>query len=136
MGFWKIDHYDHNDSEVEVVDINGSTVTVNYLVHTDEFYSSDKVYSARWNFSFDMANQKELEIGFSAIKGRGSFHKKHKDNVEITKADITFRWFPSAYKKWTFQNEWMHLKREIPSCVLNRNGFCSFLNYRIDKYYD
>ncbi len=136
-GFWTVNAHHHSESEAQVADVNGSTITVNSLNHNDdEFSPSDKVYSARWNSSFDLGDQKELEIGFSGLKGRGAHYEEHKDNVEITGADLTFRWFPSTYKKWTFQNEWMHLKREVPAGTLNRDGFYSFLNYRADKYYD
>ena len=58
------------------------------------------------------------------------------DNTEVIGVDLTFRAWPTAWKKWTFQNEWFQLKREVPVGTLNRNGWYSFLNYRMDKYLD
>lgn len=137
LGFWNISLHHHETKETEVLDINGTTVTVNSLVHSEsDFYPTDKIYSFRWNSSFEIADNKDIEFGLSGIKGRGPHYTEHKDNVEIVGADITFRWFPSSYKKWTFQNEWIHLKREIPIGKLNREGFYSFINYRADKYWD
>ncbi len=136
-GFWSINAHHHSSAEAEVLAINGSTITVNSLIHSDEEFSpADKVYTFRWNSSFEVGSQKELELGVSGLKGRGAHYKEHKDNVEVTGADLTFKWFPSTYKKWTFQNEWMHLKREVPIGELNRDGFYSFLNYRSNKYWD
>ncbi|MEW5951632.1 MAG: hypothetical protein AB1637_07065 [Elusimicrobiota bacterium] len=136
-GFWDINAHSHAQEEASVLDITGSTITVNSLLHDDSSFSpSDKVYTARWNSSFDMNGQKEIEIGLSGLKGRGAHYQEHKDNVEMIGADITFKWFPDSYKKWTFQNEWMRLKRDIPVGTLNRDGFYSFLNYRADKYWD
>jgi hypothetical protein len=136
-GFWKINAHHHDHTETKVVDINGSTVTIEALIHDDTAFSpADKVYNFRWNSSFDLGNKKELEIGFSGLKGRGAHYQEHKDNAEIFGADITFKWFPSSYEKWTFQNEWIHLKREVPVGKLNRDGFYSFINYRANKYWD
>ena len=104
-----------------------------------QFFPTDKSYSARWNSSFDLGNKKELEVGFSGLTGRGPGYvseTKLKDNVDLVGADITFKWFPSSYEKWTFQNEWIHLRREIPEGKLNRDGFYSFINYRANKYWD
>jgi len=105
-----------------------------------EFFPTDKSYSARWNFSFELGDKKELEVGFSGLTGRGpgyvSDTNKSKDNVDLVGADMTLKWFPSSYEKWTFQNEWIHLRREIPDGKLNRDGFYSFINYRANKYWD
>jgi hypothetical protein len=104
-----------------------------------QFFPTDKSYSARWNSSFDLGNKKELEVGFSGLTGRGPGYvsdQKSKDNVDLVGVDITFKWFPSSYEKWTFQNEWIHLRREIPEGKLNRDGFYSFINYRANKYWD
>jgi len=104
-----------------------------------QFFPTDKSYSARWNSSFDLGNKKELEVGFSGLTGRGPGYvseTKSKDSVDLVGADITFKWFPSSYEKWTFQNEWIHLRREIPQGKLNRDGFYSFINYRANKYWD
>jgi len=46
-------------------------------------------------------------VGFSGLTGRGPGYvneTKLKDNVNLVGADITFKWFPSSYEKWTFQN--------------------------------
>ncbi len=136
-GLWIINSHHHREEEAEVLDINGSTVTVNTLAHDNSSFSpADKVYSFRWNSSFELSKHKELEIGFSGLKGRGSHYNEHKDKVEIIGTDVTFKWFPSSYKKWTFQNEWVHLKRKVPVGKLHRDGFYSFLNYRANKYWD
>ena len=135
-GFWNITAH-HNKEEVKVNDIDGNEVVVEALIHDDNAFSpADKVYNFRWNSSFEIGSNKEVELGFSGLKGRGSHHKEHKDNIELGGVDLTFKWFPSSYEKWTFQNEWIHLKREIPVGKLNRDGFYSFIGYRANKYWE
>ncbi|MEF3280956.1 MAG: hypothetical protein K6357_08350 [Elusimicrobiota bacterium] len=125
-GFWKINAHHHDEEDH----------------HDSSFSPADKVYTARWNSSFEIGSQKELEVGFSGLKGRGPHYKhpeenmRFNDNVEIVGLDITFKWFPSSYKKLTFQNEWLHLRREVPTGKINRDGFYSFINYRANKYFD
>lgn len=139
-GFWTMAAHEHGvtaDNPVEVLDISGSTVSVPSLVHEDaDFSPAGKVYTARINSSFALADKTELELGMSGLKGRGAHYEDHLDNVVVTGVDLTLRSWPTAYKKFTFQNEWMHLKREVPVGTLNRDGFYSFLNYRTDKYWD
>ena len=139
-GFWTMAPHEHGvtaDYPEDVLTIAGSTVSVPSLVHADAGFSpAGKVYTARLNSSFALADKTELELGVSGLKGRGAHYEEHMDNVEVTGADITLRLWPSAYTKFTFQNEWMHLKREIPVGTFHRDGFYSFLNYRADKYWD
>jgi hypothetical protein len=35
-----------------------------------------------------------------------------------------------------WQNEWFYLTREVPVGILYRHGAYSFLNYRMNKYWD
>jgi hypothetical protein len=139
-GFWTMAAHEHGvtaDYPEDVLTITGSTVPVPSLVHEDaDFSPAGKVYTARLNSSFELADKTELELGVSGLKGRGAHYAEHRDNVEVTGADLTLRLWPSAYTRFTFQNEWMHLKREIPVGTLHRDGFYSFLNYRADKYWD
>ena len=139
-GAWTMAAHEHGvtaDYPEDVLTITGSTVSVPSLVHADEDFSpAGKTYTARLNSSFEVADKTELELGVSGLKGRGAHYEEHKDNVEVTGADLTLRLWPSAYKRFTFQNEWMHLKRVVPAGTLHRDGFYSFLNYRADKYWD
>ncbi len=136
-GAWTMAAHEHAYSSADVLDITGSTVSA--VTTSDEhsdFSPAGKTYTARLNSSFEVADKTELELGVSGLKGRGAHYEEHMDNVEVTGADLTLRLWPSAYKKFTFQNEWMHLKREVPVGTLRRDGFYSFLNYRADKYWD
>lgn len=96
----------------------------------------EKTYTYRLNTSFELAHNTELEIGNSGLSSHGSTFAAQKDRVKIWGADATLKIFPSSYRKILFQNEWMHLKREIPSGTINRDGFYSLINYRSDKYWD
>jgi len=139
-GFWTMAGHEHGvsaDYPEDVLNVNGSTVSVPSLVHEDaDFSPAGKTYTARLNSSFELADKTELELGVSGLKGRGAHYEEHRDNVVVTGADLTLRFWPTAYRRFTFQNEWMHLKRDVPVGKLNRDGFYSFLNYRADKYWD
>ncbi|HNW44560.1 MAG TPA: hypothetical protein PKI19_08645 [Elusimicrobiales bacterium] len=139
-GAWTVAGHEHGvtaDHPEDVLNVNGATVSVPSLVHEDaDFSPAGKVYTARLNSSFELADKTELELGVSGLKGRGAHYEEHKDNVEVTGADLTLRFWPSTYQRVTFQNEWLHLKRAVPAGTLHRDGFYSFLNYRADKYWD
>jgi hypothetical protein len=139
-GAWTVEKHHHHlsdENSAEVSDIYGSTVTVATIVHDDsEFSLADKVYTGRLKTSFASAEKSELEVGFSWAKGRGAHYEEHKDNAEVLGADLTFKSWPDAYKRWTFQNEFFYLKREVPVGTLHRHGLYSLVNYRWSKYWD
>lgn len=101
-----------------------------------EFSPKDKTYTARLNTSFEISHNRELEIGVSGLTGRGPNFGVSKDNVKVLGADLTLKIFLASYQKILFQNEWMHLKRDIEDKKINRDGFYSFINYRINQYWD
>ncbi len=138
-GAWTIPPHHHHpgdENTAQIPDITGSTVTVPVIIESDEFSVADKAYTGRLLTSFALGGKSEILMGFNALKGRGSLHASQKDDVRITGADLTLKHWPSSYARWTFQNEWFHLRREIPVGTLDRDGLYSLLNYRWSKYWD
>lgn len=138
-GAWSIPGHHHHagdENTAEILAVDGSTVPVPIIVESDEFSVADKVYTGRLLASFATGAQSELLLGLNALKGKGSHYTHHQDEVTIGGADLTFKYWPSAYERWTLQNEWFHLTRKVPVGKLNRDGFYSFLNYRWSKYWD
>ena len=138
-GAWTVPEHHHDVGEgntAEILDITGSTVTVPIIVESDEFSVADKVYTGRLLTSFAFGPKTEMMVGLNALKGKGSHYTHHQDNVKITGVDLALKHWPSAYKRWTFQNEWFHLARKVPAGNLNRDGGYSLVNYRWSKYWD
>lgn len=101
-----------------------------------EFSLADEVYTTRYWFSFATTENSELELGLNGAKGKGSHYEEHKDKAEVFGADLTYKIWPTTYKRLIFQNEFLHLTRELPVGKLKRYGWYSFLNYRFNKYWD
>ncbi|MCB4755836.1 MAG: hypothetical protein LHV69_02265 [Elusimicrobia bacterium] len=139
-GAWRADpHHHHTEYEtVEVPDGSGGTVEVlKEKAHEDTEYSfGDEFYTARAKTSFALLSKSEIEIGSSFAHGKGAHFEEHKDVATVVGADLTFRLWPDAYRRWTFQNEWLRLKRRGPVGTLTRDGFYSFLSYRLNKHVD
>lgn len=138
-GAWTVPPHEHAisaDNTAEVPGVSGSTETVPVVPECSGFSVADKVYTGRLVSSFALGAKSELLIGLNALKGKGSHYEHHQDEVKMGGADLTFKFWPSAYGRWTFQNEWFHLVRKVPVGKLNRDGFYSFLNYRWSRYWD
>lgn len=120
LGCWRIltGHHHHDEEE------------------TEEFGLADEVYTTRYWFSFPTTKKSELEIGLSGAKGKGSHYEHHEDKAEVVGADLTYKLWLSSYERIIFQNEILHLTREVPVGTLKRYGWYSFLNYRFNKYWD
>jgi hypothetical protein len=139
-GAWRADpHHHHTEYEtVEVPDGNGGTVEVlKEAAHDDtEFSFGEEFYTARAKTSFAPVRKSEIEIGSSFAHGKGAHYAEHKDIATVYGADLTLKLWPDSYRRWTFQNEWLRLRREVPVGTLTRDGFYSFLSYRFNKYVD
>ncbi len=141
-GAWRVaGHHPHVSEDVEttqVTDVNGNVVDVAIYEEEPctEFSLADEVYTGRAKTSFAPTAKSELEIGGSIAQGRGGHYEEHLDKAQVVGADMTFRFWPTAYRRWTFQNEWMHLRREVPVGILHRQGGYSFLQCRLNKYWD
>ncbi|MCP4050049.1 MAG: hypothetical protein GY730_05015 [bacterium] len=123
IGAWYIDSADSHDDEEHSENEN-----VDGMSHYN--------YLTRLWTSFELSQDQELETGLNAITGYGSHYQEHKDRITVTGFDITYEKFISSYQKLFFQNEVYMLKRELPEGTFNRSGFYSFLNYRMNKYWD
>lgn len=120
-GAWRIDAGEHShDGEEEEA----------------TFQFSDEVYTARAQVSFEPMDKAELEFGSSLAYGHGSHYAEHRDKSEVVGADMTFRMWPTAYKRLIFRTEWLYMTRRVPPGKLHRHGLYSFLNYRFNKYFD
>ncbi|MEW6619290.1 MAG: hypothetical protein AB1422_08150 [bacterium] len=121
LGTWYVEGHHHHDEEEH---------------HTDEFSLADKVCTAKLWGSYPWSDISELEIGLNFAKGKGAHFKEHKDNVEVYGIDLTYKKWLSAHKRFLLQNEIFFLKREVPIGKIERSGFYSFANYKLNKYYD
>ncbi len=131
------EHHVEADNTADVLDVDGSTVTaVLAPEETEEFSPAGKVYTARLNLAFPLGSGAELELGGSALKGKGSHWEHHEDNIKLAGADFTLKLWPDAYRRFTLQGEYMRLTREVPVGTLKRDGLYLFANYRISKYYN
>lgn len=120
LGTWYIETHHHNEEEN----------------HNEEFSLADKIHTAKLWTSHPLSEISELEIGLNFAKGKGAHFKEHKDNVQIYGIDLTYKKWPSTYKRILLQNEIFFLRRDIPDGKIKRSGFYSFANYKMDKYYN
>ncbi|MBI4669469.1 MAG: hypothetical protein HY747_09875 [Elusimicrobia bacterium] len=136
-GAWSMEGHHHHPSETaEVLDTSLNPVNAFIETESEEFSLADKAYTGRLRTSFAPTKKTEFELGSSVAKGKGAHFSHHKDNAIVFGADLTLRAWPTAYRRWIFQNEWFYLKREVPVGKLYRNGAYSYLNYRFTKYWD
>jgi len=138
FGGWKNDAPEAEMLEAEVNDTDGNPVTVKTTAPDENsvFGLSDSVVTGRLNSSFAPSAKSELELGASAAKGRGPFYGLHTDNATVLGGDLTFRFWPGAYSRLTFQNEYFYLKRELASDTLYRRGMYSYLAWRFNKEWE
>ncbi len=101
-----------------------------------EFGLADEVYSTRLWTSFALGETSELEIGASGVTGRGSHYLEHQDDAKVVGLDLTYKLWPSTYERLIFQNEVLHLIRNVPAGELKRWGFYNFVGYQLNKYWD
>lgn len=139
-GAWQGAPHEHGvdaDNTADVLDITGSTVSaITASEDGSDFSPAGKIYTGRYNMSFALGAASELELGASYLKGNGSHYEHHKDNIKLAGADFTLKFWPSTYRRFTLQGEYMHLKREVPAGTLNRDGLYVLANYRTSKYWD
>ncbi|MFC1583137.1 hypothetical protein ACFL4U_00500 [Candidatus Neomarinimicrobiota bacterium] len=100
------------------------------------FTIADRVYTSRAWASFSLGDYSELEIGGSGAIGQGPHHDEHKDEVRVVGFDLTFKYWPSAYRRLLLQGEALQLMRELPDERITRWGLYGFLGYRFTKYWD
>ena len=130
-------HHVDGDLTADVLDVDQSTVTVVLApAESEEFSPAGKIYTGRMNMSFPLSDGAELELGTSWLKGKGSHWEHHRDNINIAGADFTLKFWPSTYKRFTLQGEYLRLKRDIPVGELKRDGLYFLANYRQSKYWD
>jgi len=119
-GAWRIDgahEHEHDDAE-------------------QAFSLADELFTARGRASFAGGGRSEMELGASFAHAHGAHFAEHKDKADVIGGDFTFKWWPSAYERLVFQNEWLYLTREVPIGHLHRHGMYSYLDYRFNKYFD
>ncbi|MEW6685809.1 MAG: hypothetical protein AB1393_06340 [Candidatus Edwardsbacteria bacterium] len=102
----------------------------------EEFGLADEVYTTRLWTSFSLGETSELEIGASGASGKGSHYLEHQDEARVFGLDLTYKLWPSAYKRLAFQNEVLHLIRRTPVGELKRWGFYNYLGFQFNKYWD
>ena len=140
VGAWQGSPHEHHveaDNMADVLDIDQSTVTVVLAPEeTEDFSPAGKIYTGRLNMSFPLSAGAELELGTSFLKGKGSHWEHHQDNIKLSGADFTLKFWPTAYKRLTLQGEYLRLVREVPAGKLKRDGLYLFANYRAGKYWD
>jgi hypothetical protein len=124
VGLWYIDSAHTHDDEAT----HSENTSVLGMAHYN--------YLNRLWSSFELSSDQELEIGLNSITGYGTHYQEHTDKVTVTGLDLTYRQILSSYQRLLFQNEVYSLKREVPVGILNRLGFYSFLNYRMNRYWD
>lgn len=101
---------------------------------SEEFALGDFGYSARLWTSFSLSEISEFEIGTSGLYGRGFRYLEHQDDVKLYGIDLTYKVISSTYERLIFQNEILHIVRQIPTEEIKRFGFYNFLGYRFNKY--
>ncbi|OGR52619.1 MAG: hypothetical protein A2049_05640 [Elusimicrobia bacterium GWA2_62_23] len=140
VGAWTAAAHEHHvegDNTADVLDVDQSTVTVVLAPEeTEDFSPAGKLYTARLNAAFPLADGAELELGVSGLKGKGSHWEHHQDNIKLAGADFTLKFWPSAYRRFTLQGEYLRLTRDVPVGKLKRDGLYVFGNYRFSKYWD
>ena len=107
--------------------------------HAEEdghFALADRVYTSRAWASFSLGDYSELEIGGSGAFGKGPHHDEHRDEVAVMGVDITYKAWPSAYRRLFLQGEMLYLMRDLPADRISRWGFYGFSGYRFTRYWD
>jgi len=100
------------------------------------FALTDEIYNARLWASFATGDNSELEIGGSGVMGKGPLAAQKKDDVNVVGLDITFKFWPTAYRRLFLQAEVLHLMRDLPADQIRRWGFYGFSGYRFTRYWD
>jgi hypothetical protein len=136
-GVWQAPAHEHEASgKAEVANLSGNTVEAAVYTESTDFSLSGPLYTGRLKTSLALTSKSELEFGASLAGGHGSHYKEHLDRAIVSGLDLTFRAWTGPESRWTFQNEWFRLSRKVPDGNLERDGFYSFLNYRLDKQID
>ncbi len=131
-------HHSTEESDTaDVVDTSGNTITVDLHQEHEhaEFSLADQVSIGRLKLSFPISRDSEMVSGISYVKGMGAHYLEHKDKTQVSGVDITFKLFPSAFSKIVWQNEYFMLNREVPIGTIKRNGFYSYLGYKLNQYW-
>ncbi|MFA5137699.1 MAG: hypothetical protein WC728_00585 [Elusimicrobiota bacterium] len=102
----------------------------------DEYSLDDETFTGKLKTSFAPGSKSEFELGGSFASGYGAHNEFERDRAKVYGADLTFKAWPSSYERWTFQNEYFRLVRKGVAGRLYRDGLYSFLNYRVNKYWD
>ncbi|MBN2755322.1 MAG: hypothetical protein JXR81_10755 [Candidatus Goldbacteria bacterium] len=104
--------------------------------HHHAFSPAGEIYNARVWSSFAPAESAEIELGLSGLKGTGAHYLEHMDRIQMTGADFTFKFWPSAYSRLMVLAEAVYLKREVPPGTFESWGAYAYLGYRIDKQWE
>jgi hypothetical protein len=102
-------------------ELNGTGATLSYLFplpfylgldvcgwkleEPEAFGPRNFLASTKCLSSFSLGTKAELQIGFSGALGQGPESTNSTDNLKIAEVDLTFKFFPSAYSRFVFQNE-------------------------------
>ncbi len=120
LGAWRVPEHHHHDDEEN---------------HEEEFSLADEVYTSRLWLSFPLNEKSELEIGASGVTGKGSHYTHHQDDVQVLGMDLTYKFWPSTFSRWIFQNEILYILRDVPIGRIKRIGFYNYLGYKFNKYW-
>jgi len=101
-----------------------------------EFGLSGEILTGRLKTSFAPSAKSELELGASAAKGRGPLGGPQRDKAVVLGGDLTFRLWPGAHSRLTFQSEYFYLSRELAAEKLYRGGFYGWLAWRFNKEWE
>ncbi|MDI6766159.1 MAG: hypothetical protein QME52_04980 [Bacteroidota bacterium] len=114
----------------------GVDTSAAFVEEPTEFSLANKIIHSRLWTSFSTTENSELEIGGSAAFGNGSHYKDHRDDAKIFGADVTFKYWPSAFERFIFQTEIFNLRRTIPVGELKRWSFYNYAGYKPSKYWE
>lgn len=123
FGRWFVPSVHHHEEETEEGE-------------AQEFNLANNVTTTKLWASVAIAQDSELELGFSGAIGNGSHYVEHQDDVQLFCADLTYKWWITTYQKIILQTEIFNILRVVPVGELSRNGYYTFVGYQINKYWN
>lgn len=113
------------------------------------FGAGDKgAYSARLWLGKEVGKNRELEVGFSRYQGSGDVEPMGKGAASassvqfgrfrkaLTGMDLTYRFYPGAYKRLQLSAELMNLTTRLPGDDQNAPGGFAYAAYRFSRFYE
>ncbi len=97
---------------------------------------SGSAVSGRVWSGFAVGDDRDLEVGFSTIHGKGDHHDQERDRVSLYGMDLTYTWRGTGFERLLWRNEVIYNDRERATHNRRTWGFYSGANYRWNQHWD